>query len=104
MAKKMAPKGNTNNTRKAKSEGSLKVASRKKQDEGKSRTDGEMSDRRTQSAPNSGLDRGIGSSFAYAVGAIMQAAPDLKGSQSDFLGVPSEVIDPKQYSQSLKGK
>ena len=101
----MAPKGNTNNTKKAKTQGSLNVASRKKQDEGKSRETGELSDSRVQTAPNSGLDRGIGSSFAYAVGAIMQQAPDLKGSQNDFLGVPSEVIDPKQYAQSLlKGK
>lgn len=82
-----------------------RVEKKKKQDEGKRAETGEMSDHRVQVAPDSGLDRGIGSSFAYAVGAILQAAPALKGSESDFLGVPSQVIDPKQYAQSLlKGK
>jgi len=80
------------------------VASRKKQDEGKAPQTGEESDRRVQVAPDSSKDRGIGSSFAMAVGEMLVAAKEMKGSQSNFLGKPSEVIDPKQYAQSLLGK
>lgn len=106
MAKKgTTPKGNTNNKRRTKTQGTLKNPKGKKQYEGESRETGETSDNRNEIAPNSNLHRGIGSSFAYAVGAIMQAVPDLKGSQTDFLGEPSEVIDPKQFAHSLiKGK
>ena len=78
-----------------------KVVSKKKQDQGTYESTGKLADRRTQTAPDSSLDRGIGSSFAYAVGAVLQAAPSVKGSQSDFLGEPSEVIDPKQFAHSL---
>lgn len=81
-----------------------KVASKKKQDEGKTAPTGEMSDRAIQVSPDKSKDRGIGSSFAYAVGEVLAQAKEMKGSQSNFLGVPSEVIDPKQYAQSLQGK
>lgn len=80
------------------------VASRKKQNEGKAAQTGEESDRRVQVAPDSSKDRGIGSSFAYAIGEMLVEAKEMKGSQSAFLGKPSEVIDPKLYSQSLLGK
>ena len=82
-----------------------KVVGKKKQDERRTPQTGEESDRRTQVAPDSRLDRGVGSSFAYAVGEMLNAAKEMKGSQSNFLGEPSEVIDPKQFAHSLlKGK
>lgn len=46
-------------------------------------------------------DRGIGSSFATAVKAVMTDAQNMKGSKTGFLGVESEVIDPKQFAHSL---
>jgi hypothetical protein len=88
----------------SKSKTTRTVASRKKQNEGRTAQTGEESDRRTQVAPDSSKDRGIGSSFAYAVGEMLTEAKEMKGSQSAFLGVPSETIDPKSYAQSLKGK
>lgn len=93
----MAVKSNAKTTR--------RVESRKKQNEGSTPKTGEESDRRVQVAPDSSLDRGIGSSFAYAVGEVLAQSKEMKGSQSSFLGKPAEVIDPKQYVQSLsKGK
>lgn len=81
------------------------VVSKKKQPEGKTAQTGEESDRRVQVAPDSSKDRGIGSSFAMAVGEMLTEAKEMKGSQSSFLGKPSETIDPKLYAQSLlKGK
>lgn len=77
------------------------VASRKKQPEGKTPQTGEESDRRVQVAPNSGLDRGVGSSFAYAVGEILKEAKQMRGSQTGFLGQEKEVIDIKEYTHSL---
>lgn len=77
------------------------TASRKKQPEGKTPQTGEESDRRVQVAPNSGLDRGIGSSFAYAVGEILKDAKQMRGSQVGFLGQEKETIDIKDYNQSL---
>lgn len=82
-----------------------KVVGKKKQNEGKTPKTGEESDRRTQVAPDSKLDRGVGSSFAYAVGEMLEAAKEMKGSQTNFLNEPSEIIDPKQFAHSLiKGK
>lgn len=47
-------------------------------------------------------DRGIGSSFAMALGNILEDAKEFKkAAKAGFLGKPSEVIDPKEYSQSL---
>lgn len=101
----MAKKSNKNNTIRTKTSGTLRAPKAKRQDEGKTRETGELSDNRVQVAPDSNLDRGIGSAFAFAVGAIMQKAAAMKGSQSDFLGEPSEIIDPKQFAHSLiKGK
>ena len=77
------------------------VASKKKQPEGKTPQTGEESDRRVQVAPNSGLDRGIGSSFAMAVGEILQEAKTMRGSKQGFLGTEKETIDIKEYNQSL---
>ena len=79
-----------------------RVASKKKQPEGKTPQTGEESDRRVQVAPDSGLDRGIGSSFAMAVGELLQDAKKMRGSQVGFLGQEKEVIDIKQYNQTLK--
>lgn len=101
----MAKKINKNNTIRTKTQGTLRSPKGKKQDEGKTRETGELSDNRVQNAPDSRLDRGIGSAFAYAVGEMMTAAKEMKGSQVDFLNEPSEIIDPKQFAHSLlKGK
>ena len=78
------------------------VVGKKKQPEGKTPQTGEESDRRVQVAPNSGLDRGIGSSFAMAVGELIQDAKKMRGSQTGFLGQEKEVIDIKDYNQTLK--
>jgi len=65
---------------------------------------GSLSDHAIQLSPDMSRGRGIGSSFAYAVGAIMQQAPAIKGSQTDFLGEPSETVDIKEMSKLVTGK
>lgn len=81
-----------------------RVVSKKRQDEGSSIQTGEMSDHRVQLSPDKNKARGIGTSFAYAVGAVMQQAPNLKGSQSNFLGEPSEVISIQEMTRLVEGK
>ena len=57
---------------------------------------GELSD----VSPN-GTDRGIGSSYAMAVGNILEEAKMLrKGSQSGFLGKEKETIDVKEVAKN----
>lgn len=80
------------------------VVSKKKVKQGTQSQTGEMSDHKVQMSPDKSLGRGIGSSFAYAVGAVMQQAPGLKGSQSDFLGEPSEVISVSEMTRLVEGK
>jgi hypothetical protein len=77
------------------------VVSKKKQPEGTTPQTGEMSDRRIQVSPDSNLDRGIGSSFAYAVGEILTEAKQMRGSKQGFLGTEKETIDVKDFVQSL---
>ena len=77
------------------------VVGKNKQPKEKTPQTGEKSDHRVQVAPDSTKDRGIGSSFAYAVGEILQEAKEIKGSKVGFLGKEKETIDVKQYSQSL---
>lgn len=64
----------------------------------------EMGDHRIQESPDKSKGRGVGSSFAYAVGAVMQAAPNIKGSQTDFLGEPSEIISVSEMTRLVQGK
>jgi len=59
------------------------------------------SDARQQHMPRT-LNRGAGSEFADAVRSIMEDAKSLRGSQTDFLGVPKKTLDPKDYSHSFK--
>jgi hypothetical protein len=70
---------------------------------GSSVTSGSASDTRTRPhAPSQ--SRGDGSSFAFAIKDMMEDASQMKGSKSEFLGVPSEILDPKQYAHSLTKK
>ena len=51
------------------------------------------------------LDRGLGSSYAMAVGRAMDMAGSLSGSKNGFLGVDKVTLDPTEYgSWSLLGK
>lgn len=79
-----------------------------KKSKGKSRgtqaQTGEMSDHGVQTSPDKSKGRGIGSSFALAVGEVMEQAAKLKGSQSDFLGTPSEVISIEKMTSLVQGK
>lgn len=77
------------------------VASKKKQPEGKTPQTGQASDRRVAVAPDSGLDRGDGSSFVYAVGELLKDAKQIRGSQNGFLGTEKETIDLTPYTQSI---
>lgn len=78
--------------------------SKSKKKQGTPAKTGEMSDHRVQMSPDKSKGRGIGSEFAYAVGEMLQQAAEVKGSQSNFLGIPKESIDIQQYVQSLSGK
>ena len=62
-----------------------------------------LSDARQEHMPRS-ISRGIGSSYADAVRTILDSARSMKGSQTDFLGVPKQTIDPKQFAHDLKKK
>lgn len=64
----------------------------------------ELSDHRVQASPDKTKGRGIGSSFAFAVGSVMQSAPNIKGSQTDFLGEPSEIISVSEMTRLVQGK
>lgn len=75
--------------------------SKSKKQETKSAKTGQKSDNAAAVSPNSNLDRGIGSSFAYAVNVMREEASNLKGSQNGFLGQPKETLDPKQFAHSL---
>lgn len=68
--------------------------------QGETAKTGQASDTRTKPMA-ADQSRGIGSSFAYAVKKIMEDAGNMKGSKSGFLGVESEVLDPKEFAQSL---
>jgi len=70
--------------------------------QGKSAKAGEKADNRVAVTPNGSLDRGLGSSYAYAVGVMREEANNLKGSQNGFLGQPKETIDVKQFVHSLQ--
>lgn len=60
----------------------------------------ELSDDRQERKPQH-LDRGIGSSFADAVGNLLDEAKGLKGSTHGFLGKEKQTIDAKQYAHTL---
>ena len=49
-------------------------------------------------------DRGLGSSFAYAIGGLLNGILGDKGSQKGFLGVDKKSIDPKEYAHSINKK
>jgi len=70
------------------------------QSEGKTPQTGSDSDKHEKPMAKD-QDRGLGSAFAYAVGKLLVDSKEMKGSQSAFLGEPSEVLDPKQFSHSL---
>lgn len=63
-----------------------------------------MSDHRIQLSPDKTKGRGIGSSFAFAVGGVLQQTPEIKGSQVDFLGEPKELITIEQMTRLVEGK
>ena len=80
----------------------LKTKKTDKSKQGEPAKTGEMSDdRKIPSSRTS--DRGIGSSYAMAVANILEDAKTMKSdAKKSFLGQESKVIDPKQFSQSLK--
>ena len=77
----------------------LKVKKAKPKIEETAKTGQDSDDRMKPMAQHQ--DRGIGSAFAYATAQLLKEAPDLKGSQNAFLGVPSETLDPTIYAHSL---
>lgn len=63
-----------------------------------------LSDMNMQKAPAI-APRGLGSSYAQAVGNVMQQAKEVKGSSHGFLGQEKKTLDPKEHAHSLlKGK
>lgn len=48
--------------------------------------------------------RGVGTEFAYAVKNVLDESKHMKGSDSGFLGVDKEILDPKDYNHSLLQK
>lgn len=67
-----------------------------KQAAGEPASTGQLSDDRKRPDPRS-ADRGIGSSYAMAVGNVLEQSAEMKkGSQSGFLGESSETMDIKQ--------
>lgn len=75
-----------------------------KKSQGKTPQTGSKADNRVQMTPDKSKDRGIGSSFAYAVQIMKEEAKQFRGSQQGFLGQKSETIDVQQFVESLKGK
>jgi hypothetical protein len=62
------------------------------------------SDARMVPMPRS-MERGIGSSFAYAVASVMDQAKHAKGSDRDsWLGEKKMDVDPKEFAHSLLKK
>lgn len=78
--------------------------SKSKKKQGAAAKTGEMSDHRVQMSPDKSKSRGMGSEFAYAVGEMLSQAAEIKSNEANFLGMPKESIDVKQYVQSLSGK
>lgn len=58
------------------------------------------SDARVRRPPRT-MNRGIGSSYAYAVRNVMEEAKTMKGSDAAWLGQEKKILDPKEYSHSL---
>jgi hypothetical protein len=78
-----------------------KGKSQKKQ--GDQPSTGSMSDKRQEPTP-SHLDRGNGSEFANSVKTVMEQTKNLKGSANSFLGVDKQLLDPKQFADTLSDK
>jgi len=62
-----------------------------------------LSDMNMQQAPAI-APRGLGSSYAHAVGNIMHQAKEVKGSKNGFLGQEKKTLDPKEHAHSLLKK
>ena len=63
---------------------------------------GEKSDNGTAITPDGSKDRGIGSSFAYAVETAISEGKEAQADQNNFLGVAQKTIDTKQFAHELK--
>jgi hypothetical protein len=75
-------------------------ASKRKQPQGQKAATGQESDERMKPQAQH-QDRGMGSSFAMAVANALEESKAMKGSQSNFLGVPSQTIDIKEHAYNL---
>lgn len=63
----------------------------------------QLSNKREKHQPRT-QDRGIGSSYAYAVGNVVEEAKNMKGSQTNFLGVEKVTLNPKEFANTLLSK